>query len=134
MKPLLKFIALGLLTGALLYVSCKKETSCENCRGNKPPIAVAGPDQVITLPADSVSLDGTSSSDADGTISVWLWTKISGPASFNIVNPSDSTTKVRALLTGAYQFELKATDNGGLSAKDTMRLVLQSFQLIIQFM
>jgi len=32
---------------------------------NKFPIANAGPDQVITLPTDSVSLDGTSSSDPD---------------------------------------------------------------------
>jgi hypothetical protein len=51
---------------------------------NKPPIAVAGPDQVVTLPTDSVSLDGSSSSDPDGRISEWLWTKISGPASFDI--------------------------------------------------
>jgi hypothetical protein len=50
---------------------------------NKPPTAVAGPDQVITLPTDSVSLDGMTSNDPDGTISEWLWKKISGPASFN---------------------------------------------------
>ena len=52
--------------------------------GNKPPTAIAGPDQVITLPTDSISLDGRASSDPDGTISEWLWTKISGPASFVI--------------------------------------------------
>jgi hypothetical protein len=72
------------LIGILLYISCKKETSCEGCADrnkNKPPISVAGPDQVITLPADSVLLDGKQSSDPDGIISSWLWTKISGPAS-----------------------------------------------------
>ncbi len=52
--------------------------------GNKPPTANAGPDQVITLPTDSISLDGSASSDPDGTISERLWTKISGLASFNI--------------------------------------------------
>ncbi|HET6766136.1 MAG TPA: hypothetical protein VFH08_02015 [Chitinophagaceae bacterium] len=31
--------------------------------------AIAGPDQVITLPADSVLLDGSSSNDPDGRIS-----------------------------------------------------------------
>ena len=46
------------------------------------PTAIAGPDQVITLPTDSISLDGSASSDPDGTISEWLWTKIEGPASF----------------------------------------------------
>jgi hypothetical protein len=74
----------------MVFFSCKKETSCEGCRdGNKPPIAVAGPDQVITLPTDSVLLDGSSSSDPDGIISRYLWTKISGPASFNILKPTD---------------------------------------------
>jgi hypothetical protein len=57
----------------VMFTSCKKETSCEGCReNNKPPIALAGPDQVITLPTDSVSLDGRNSSDPDGTISEWL--------------------------------------------------------------
>ena len=55
--------------------------------GNKPPIAVAGSDQVITLPTDSALLDGSASSDPDGKISDpiaigWRWEKISGPASF----------------------------------------------------
>ena len=61
MKMLLKFAVLILLLGVLIHLSCKKEYSCEGCRdGNKPPVANAGPDQVITLPTDSVSLDGSS--------------------------------------------------------------------------
>ncbi|HEY5772556.1 MAG TPA: PKD domain-containing protein [Chitinophagaceae bacterium] len=109
-------------------ISCKKEYSCEGCatKDNKPPIAMAGPDKVITLPTDSVLLDGSSSSDPDGMISEWLWTKISGPASFNILKPIDSFTKVKTLVVGTYQFELKVTDNGGLFSKDTMRLIVDS--------
>ena len=73
MKPVLKFVAFVLLAGVLFNISCKKEYSCENCiNGNQPPIANAGPDQVITLPTDSVSLDGTASNDPDGKISGWL--------------------------------------------------------------
>jgi len=57
----------------VFFIACKKETSCENCKeGNKQPIAIAGPDQVITLPTDSVLLDGSSSSDLEGIISEWL--------------------------------------------------------------
>jgi len=110
----------------MLTVSCKKETSCEGCatKNNKPPISIAGPDQVITLPTDSASLDGRTSSDPDGMINSYLWTKISGPASFTINRPSDSITKVRSLIAGIYQFELKVTDNGGLLAKDTMRVIV----------
>lgn len=81
MKPVIKFVVFILFISLFIFISCKKETSCEGCKGNKPSIAIAGPDQVITLPTDSVSLDGTASSDPDGTISEWLWKKIEGPAS-----------------------------------------------------
>ncbi|MBD0376206.1 MAG: hypothetical protein ICV51_11305, partial [Flavisolibacter sp.] len=56
---------------------------CEGCnQNNKPPIAAAGPDTIITLPTDSTLLDGSKSGDPDGKISAWQWTKISGPALF----------------------------------------------------
>ena len=48
----------------IFIISGKKELSCENCiEGNHPPIAITGPNQVVTLPTDSVSLDGSTSSD-----------------------------------------------------------------------
>ena len=127
----MKKIILHLFTlsfaGVIIFISCKKEKSCEGCiDGNKPPIAVAGPDQSITLPTDSISLDGSSSSDPDGTISNWLWTKISGPASFNIVNSANAKTVVKNLAVGSYQFELKVTDDKGLSAKDTIQVMVNS--------
>src|SRR5688572_7950684 len=125
MNPALRFLAYALLAGALVYVSCKKEYSCEGCaEKNKPPIAVAGLDQVIILPTDSVWLDGNSSSDPDGTISTWLWTKISGPVSFNISNTTTVKTIVKNLDTGTYRFELKVTDNEGLSSKDTVQILV----------
>lgn len=128
MKPILNFAKLIIITGIILFVSCKKETSCEGCatKNNKPPIAIAGPDQVITLPTDSVSLDGSLSSDSDGMISSYLWTKISGPASFTIPNSSTAITIAKNLVTGVYQFELKVTDDGGLSTKDTMRVIVDA--------
>src|SRR5215207_1054862 len=87
-----------LLIIILIIFSCKKEYSCEDCEEvNKPPIAVAGPDQVITLPTDSILLDGRSSSDPDGTISNWLWKKISGPATFIIVNDAIGRTAAKNL-------------------------------------
>ena len=86
MKPVINFVTLVLITGVIIFVSRKKEKSCEGCATNatgninKPPTSIAGPDQVITLPTDSISLDGNASNDPDGIISAWLWTKISGPA------------------------------------------------------
>jgi len=133
MKREIKYISLILLLMLPILNSCKKETSCENCRSlngtNKPPTANAGLDQVITLPTDSVLLDGRTSSDPDGIISEWLWTKISGPASFNIIKPTDSLAKVKALVAGTYLFELKVTDNDRLSAKDTMQVFVNAMMM-----
>ena len=87
MRKLFTFLFAILFAVAMILISYKKEVSCEGCAGNnKPPIAAAGPDQVITLPTDSVLLDGSNSSDPDGKISEWRWTKISGPAFFAVAN------------------------------------------------
>ncbi|HLO83126.1 MAG TPA: hypothetical protein VK166_19320, partial [Chitinophagaceae bacterium] len=59
----------------MIYTSCKKELSCENCTEvNKPPIANAGHDTTIFLPVDSVILDGSRSSDQDDGIAEYKWT------------------------------------------------------------
>jgi K319L-like, PKD domain len=124
MKLLLKAAFFVLLLGYFL-LSCQKEYSCESCGGtNNPPVADAGHDQAITLPKDSVTLDGSNSSDPDGTIVSYNWTKLSGPASFNINNAASVTTVVKDLEAGVYQFELEVKDNGGLSSKDTMMVTV----------
>ena len=127
MKNVSAFIVLTAALGMLLFHSCKKEYSCEDCIGNnQPPVAVAGPDTVITLPLDSVVLDGSKSSDPDGKISEWQWTKVSGPASFTIVGATAAKTTVKNLKVGVYQFELKVTDDEGASAKDTVMIAVDS--------
>ena len=98
MKTNLKFVACILVAAASLQICCKRQILCATCaEQNKPPIAVAGSDKIITLPTDSVLLDATACSDPDGMISSYLWTKISGPASFSLARPSDSIVKVTAL-------------------------------------
>ena len=124
MRTMLKFTCV-LFICVVIFISCKKEKSCEGCgEGNTPPMAFAGPDQVITLPTDSVTLDGSASNDPDGTISEWLWTKISGPASFVINNSLAPNSVIRNLVKGIYQVELKVTDNGGLSGRDTVQIMV----------
>ena len=93
---------------------------------NNPPVANAGPNQTITLPTNSVTLNGTSSSDADGTISSYAWSKISGPASFSIVNASGSTTAVNNLTQGTYNFRLVVTDNNGGTDDDTVSIIVNA--------
>jgi Secretion system C-terminal sorting domain/PKD domain len=93
---------------------------------NLPPVAKAGPDQLITLPLNSITLDGTASLDADGTITTFLWKKIAGPALFNIVSASSATTAVNNVAQGIYLFQLTVTDNQGSSALDTMQLTVNA--------
>ena len=67
---------------------------------NRPPVANAGADQVITLPTNSVNLNG-SATDPDNNITSYQWTKISGPSSFTIANPNAVQTQVTNLVEGA---------------------------------
>jgi hypothetical protein len=109
-----------------IIFSCKKEYSCEACDLNRPPIANAGADARIILPLDSFTLDGTFSSDPDGKIISWEWTKIDGPASFGITLPTSAQTRANNLLKGEYQFELTVTDDGGSTSKDTVQIIVDS--------
>jgi len=81
--------------------------------------ANAGTDKVITLPTNSVTQIGSGIS-GNGTIAAYQWTKVSGPAQFTILTPTQSQTVINTLAQGIYQFELKVTDNLGATAKDTV--------------
>ncbi len=94
-----------------------------NPPANIPPVANAGPDQSITLPVNLVSLAG-SGGDADGNITGYLWTKISGPLTYNIVNPTSPVTDISGLVNGVYKFELKVTDNNAAIARDTIQITV----------
>jgi hypothetical protein len=83
-----------------------------NQAANIPPLANAGANQYVTLPVNSITLSG-SGNDADGTVVGYLWTKISGPPSFNLVNATSPVTDVNGLTEGVYQFQLQVTDNNG---------------------
>jgi Secretion system C-terminal sorting domain/PKD domain len=93
---------------------------------NQPPIANAGADQNITLPVNSVTINGSSSSDPDGSIAGFQWTKISGPAQFTIGNSVSAGTTVSNLAAGVYSFQLKVTDNAGAIAQDTIKVIVNA--------
>ncbi|MDO9372914.1 MAG: tandem-95 repeat protein, partial [Ferruginibacter sp.] len=90
---------------------------------NFAPVANAGTDQTITLPASSASLTG-SATDVDGTIVNYAWVKISGPTEGTIVTPGAAATDVNALVQGLYEFELTVTDDDGAIAKDTIQVTV----------
>jgi hypothetical protein len=116
---------------AVSIVSCNKEspttpaggTSGPAVTNNKSPFANAGRDTTIRLPVDSVNLDGSASYDPDGTITNFLWSQISGDNAY-IRDKQYSKTKAYWLIPGIYDFELKVTDNGGLSFNDTVKVTV----------
>ena len=92
---------------------------------NKAPTANAGPDQIITLPVNSLQLSG-SGSDVDGTIAGYVWTKIAGPSGFILVNSSSATASISNLVKGTYKFQLEVTDDKGVTGKDTVQIIVNA--------
>ncbi|MEO6949693.1 MAG: right-handed parallel beta-helix repeat-containing protein [Ginsengibacter sp.] len=88
---------------------------------NAAPVASAGADRSISLPASTINLSG-SGSDVDGSIKTYQWAEISGPSSYHIVNPTLALTEVSGLVQGVYQFELTVTDDKGGIGKDTVQV------------
>ncbi|GEO11249.1 PKD domain-containing protein [Segetibacter aerophilus] len=85
---------------------------------NVLPIASAGANQTIILPANNVSLFGSATND--GTITSYTWRKIGGPSNGIIANPNAVATSVIGLEKGIYSFELTVNYKGGVTVKDSM--------------
>ncbi len=91
---------------------------------NQPPVANSGPDVSVTLPTSSVILTG-SGTDPDGTIALYTWTQVLGPALSTIGSPATAQTTISNLIEGRYVFKLKVTDNKGATASDQMQLIVK---------
>ncbi len=92
---------------------------------NVPPTARAN-DVTVALPGTSGVLDGTASSDDDGTITNYQWTQTSGPSVAQIVSPNASTTTVNNLIEGIYTFQLNVTDDSSAVATTSLTLTVNS--------
>ena len=92
---------------------------------NVLPTVNAGADQAITLPVSTATLTG-SAADADGTISSYAWSKVSGPSGGNIVNTATASTGINALVAGIYVYSLKVTDNAGGTATASIRITVNA--------
>ncbi|WP_191907836.1 S8 family serine peptidase [Nocardioides cynanchi] len=89
---------------------------------NLPPIADAGPDQTVLVNPRATkatfTLDGRGSSDPDGTITSYVWRR-----GTTTVGSGSTLTLTRK--PGTYTFTLKVTDNGGLTASDTVTVTVK---------
>lgn len=98
---------------------------------NHPPVANAGPDQIISLPTNSVIVNGNNSTDPDNDIASYSWKYVSGPASSTIVSANTAQTQIDNLLVGTYQFQLLVTDASGLSSKDTVKIIVNNAGTVV---
>jgi hypothetical protein len=72
-----------------------------------PPVVVAGPDQLIIWPTNTVSLLGSVTYDVfPGTVDTVLWNQVSGPGSVTFSNPSNPVTLAAFSTNGIYRLRL----------------------------
>lgn len=87
---------------------------------NALPVARAGTDQTVQAGPGNlavVTLDGSTSSDANGPITAWLWT------TGNTTLATTASTTV-ALSPGVHTFTLRVTDNSGESTTDSVTITV----------
>src|SRR5438128_1121741 len=121
------------LSGMTLVASLAMLSACGGGGGGSPspspntvPVANAGPNQSVTGGV-LVSLNGSASSDSDGTIASYTWSQTAGTA----VTLSSTTTAQPtftapvAAAAGTLTFSLRVTDErGGLSAPATVSITV----------
>ncbi|MFT3704455.1 MAG: T9SS type A sorting domain-containing protein [Agriterribacter sp.] len=92
-----------------------------------PPTANAGYGGILTLPSNSIILNGFLSKAATGsTITSYAWSKYSGPSTYTIATPNAMQTNVTSLVAGIYVFALKVTDNYGLSSSANVQVTVKA--------
>ncbi|MCF7824553.1 MAG: T9SS type A sorting domain-containing protein [Candidatus Marinimicrobia bacterium] len=93
---------------------------------NFSPVANAGPDQSVDS-GETVTLDGSSSSDSDGSIASYLWSQVSG----STVTLTNANTAVASFVvptvteTSSWVFMLTVTDDDG--ATDTDEITITAY-------
>ena len=93
------------------------------------PVANVGSDITISTTTGTATLNGSASTDADGTIVRYVWKKIPGSVAGTITTPfgSASSTTVSGLTTaGVYQYELIVVDDRAAIARDTLTVTVVS--------
>ncbi|GAC13861.1 PKD domain-containing protein [Aliiglaciecola lipolytica] len=90
---------------------------------NTPPVAKAGEDAQAEV-GETVALDGSASSDLNGTISSYQWTQVNNGSVMLPISDSDTATatiKIPELSENTeFEFSLTVTDNDGASASDSI--------------
>ncbi len=92
---------------------------------NKPvdsaPLVVAGPNQLIILPTNTVYLLGSVAYDSfPDTVDTVVWSEVNGPTTVTFSNPSNTMSSATFSQSGVYQLRLVASDSFLSSTDDLL--------------
>ncbi len=94
---------------------------------NEPPTAAAGSDQTVTE-GESVTLDGSNSSDPDGSIAAYSWAQTGAGTVVVLSDPAVAQPKFLAPPVGLsgeiLTFELTVEDGQGLQSTDVVTITI----------
>jgi hypothetical protein len=121
MKSILRLLPI-LLVSIVIFSSCQNEVAqIINAATHAVPVANAGPSKTIQLPINKDTLRGTGSS-ANGPITGYLWSLVSGPNNPIIVSPSSRITPINDMIAGNYIFQFAVIDSAGYTGIDTVSI------------
>lgn len=92
---------------------------------NRPPTVDAGAGQTITLPTNTVNLNGTASDDGlpQGSTLGVSWSKVSGPGAVTFSAATNTSTNATFSVAGTYVLRLTASDTQ-LTSSDTITITV----------
>ena len=112
-----------LITGDTIYIKNIKTFSSDNT----PPIANAGPDQIVDE-GDLVTLNGTSSSDTDSDPLTYLWTAPAGITLSSNTASQPTFTAPEVSTATPYEFTLVVNDGTTDSERDTVVVTVNNVE------
>lgn len=86
------------------------------------PVADAGANQIIVLPQNTTTLNGSSSADPNGGTLTYLWTQVYGPSTLQFSSTTVAQPTISTLVDGVYLLKLKV-DNGSYTDEDEVYII-----------
>ncbi|TNJ42550.1 carbohydrate-binding protein [Tamlana fucoidanivorans] len=91
-----------------------------------PPVAHAGDNVSVILPATTATLDGSQSTDADTPVLNYAWEQIYGPSAINFSSSTVVSPNISNLEEGIYKLKLTVDDGSHTSSSTVLVMVTQT--------